>query len=132
MSDYQIYDPGLLIAENINILDFSMMLVCTVEFKHNQGYKQKLEEMTLQTVFNAELEENQALRLSLITSSMICKSLYGALEEKDDGGTRQYIATFIAKTSDHCERIGDSNSERFIGNQQYPFGNSDTRAEPFF
>ena len=47
LSDNQICDPGLMIAENINLLDFSMMLVCTVEFKHNQGYKQKLEELTL-------------------------------------------------------------------------------------
>ena len=132
MSDNQICDAGLLTAENINILDFSMMLVCTVEFQHNQGYKQKLEELTLQTTFNAELKENQALRIALITSSMICKSLYGALEEKDDGRTRKYIATFIAKTSDQCERIGDLNSERLIGNKRRFFDNPETQVEPFF
>ena len=48
-------------------------------------------------VFNDEPVEKQPLKLALITSKMICNSLYGELKETEDGdGFRHYEATFIA------------------------------------
>ena len=68
-------------ATNINILDFTTILVLTVTFKHTQSHKPKLQDLTLKSVLSTELAQNQALRLSLVTSKIICKSLYGELLE---------------------------------------------------
>ena len=51
----------------------------------------------MESVFSGESAEKQTLRLALITSKMICNSLYGELKETEDGdGFRHYEATFIA------------------------------------
>ena len=73
------------------------MLVLTVRFEHTQSHKLKLENFTVKSVLSTELAQNQALRLSLVTSKIICKSLYGELLEQEDESIRQYEATFIAK-----------------------------------
>ena len=56
-------------ATNIDIFDFSMMLVYTISFKHNQSHKLKLAtDLTLDKVFSEEPKDTQALKLSLISA----------------------------------------------------------------
>ena len=82
LSQAEVSDNGGLTAENINILDFSVMLVCSISFKHNQIHKLKLaDDLTLEKVFSEEPRDTQALKLSLISAQMICKSLLGDLTE---------------------------------------------------
>ena len=100
-------DPDPLTAKNIDILDFSLLLVCKVNFEHNHAYKTELKDLDLQHVFSAEPEETQSLKLALITAQMICKSLFGALKEKQSDNLRQYEATFIADGSGY-KRHSDS------------------------
>ena len=90
-----------------------MMLVYSISFKHNQSHKLKLaDDLTLEKVFREEPKDTQALKLSLISAQMICKSLLGDLTEQDDGIVRTYEAKFIANSNDNCEQIGhDAHSE---------------------
>jgi len=45
-------------APNIDILDFSALLVCSVSYEHNSGQRLlKLEDLTLENVFGNEPEE---------------------------------------------------------------------------
>ena len=91
-------------ATNIDIFDFSMMLVYTISFKHNQSHKLKLAtDLTLEKVFSEEPKDTQALKLSLISAQMICKSLLGDLTEQDDGIVRSYEAKFIANSDENLE-----------------------------
>ena len=54
----------------------------------------------MESVFSGESAEKQTLRLALITSKMICNSLYGELKEIEQGEIyKQYQATFIAESS---------------------------------
>ena len=77
-----------------------MILVCQVSYEHNHSHKVKLEDLSRQEILSSELEENTAFRLSLVSSKMICNSLYGQLKETEDGNIRQYEASFIARASD--------------------------------
>ena len=115
LSESEISESGHLTAANIDILDFSKMLVYSISFKHNQSHKLKLaDDLTLEKVFSEEPKDTQALKLSLISAQMICKSLLGDLTEQDDGIVRSYEAKFIANSNDICEKIGhDANSEQF-------------------
>ena len=91
-------------ATNIDIFDFSMMLVYTISFKHNQSHKLKLAtDLTLEKVFSEEPKDTQALKLSLISAQMICKSLFGDLTEQDDDIVRTYEAKFIANSDETLE-----------------------------
>ena len=97
LSEAEVSDSGHMTGANINILDFSMMLVCSISFLHNQTHKLTLgADLTLEKVFSEELRDTQALQISLIAAQMICKSLLGDLTEHDDGIFRSYEATFIA------------------------------------
>ena len=70
-----------------------MILVYSISFKHKQRYKLKLDDdLTLEKVFSEEKKDTQALKLSLISAQMICKSLHGDLTEQDDGIVRSYEA----------------------------------------
>ena len=53
----------------------------------------------MEFIFSAEPTEKRALKLALITSQMICNSLYGDLKEteNDDDDITQFEATFIAE-----------------------------------
>ena len=86
LSEAEVFDSGHLTGANINILDFSMMLVCSITFLHNQTHKLTLgADLTLEKVFSEEPKDTQALQVSLIAAQLICKSLFGDLTEQDDG-----------------------------------------------
>ena len=77
------------------------MLVYSISFEHNQSHKLILaDDLTLEKVFSEEPKETQALKVSLISAQMICKSLLGNLIEQDDGIVRSYEAKFIANSND--------------------------------
>ena len=84
-----------------------MVLIYSISFKHNQSHKLKLgADLTLEKVFSEEPKDTQALKLSLISAQMICKSLLGDLTEQDDGIIRSYEAKFIANSNDIREQNG--------------------------
>ena len=91
----------LMKASNINIADFSMILVCKVNYEHDFDVKTELKDLSLESVFHAEPVQKHALKLALITSKMICKSFYGDLNETEHGDFRQYEATLIAGNQDN-------------------------------
>ena len=105
-------DPDPMTAKNIDVLDFSLFLVYKVNFEHNHEDKIELKDLDLRNVISVEPEETQSLKLALITAQMICKSLFGALKEKESDNLRQYEATFIADGSGYLRRADSANSDR--------------------
>jgi len=88
-----------------------MLLICEIKFppKAKLAPSQTLQKLDLQSLCTNDesMQSNKPGKLALLTSQLLCGSLYGSLTEKEVGDSRHYSASFIVDSQGNMDREGD-------------------------